>query len=81
MLTKTDIDLIREIVKEEVNGLKSEFSHLPTKDEFYQSMDKVMGELQTIREELTISYGQVSKHEERISDLEKIHPQGEHISP
>ena|SRR3989344_300437 len=35
--------------------LHEQLKHLPTKDEFYETMDKVMGELKTIRDELTYS--------------------------
>ncbi len=31
--------------------LQEKLSHLPTKDEFYEAMDKVMKELKAIREE------------------------------
>ena len=44
---------------------------LPTKDEFFNAMDKIMGELQTNREENTISSHQLSDHEDRITVLEQ----------
>lgn len=44
---------------------------LPSKDEFFQKMDEVMGELETIREEQTIIGQQTTDHEERITTLEK----------
>lgn len=33
-----------------------------------------MGELKTIREEITVLGGRSSDHEDRIEKLEKIHP-------
>ena len=43
-------DDVRKIVKEEIK-------HLPTKDEFYDKMDEVMGGLKTIREEIALLSG------------------------
>lgn len=63
MLTRNDLNQVREIVKEEIE-------QLPTKDEFFQMMDKVFGELRTIRDELKISRGRIDDHEERITSLE-----------
>lgn len=65
---------IRKIVKEEIK-------HLPSKDDFFGKMDEVMGELKTIREEVTLLGGrqsetsdQLEDHEERIGKLEEIIP-------
>ena len=44
--------------------------NLPTKDEFYGTMDKVMGELKAIREEVAVLGHQVSEHDDRIDKLE-----------
>lgn len=67
-------DDVRKIVKDEIK-------HLPSKDDFYEKMDEVMGELKTIREEITILGGRQSEncddledHEERIAKLEKSRP-------
>lgn len=57
MLTKSDID-----------KLKKEFT---TKDDFYPVMDKVMGELQAIREEITVFAYRQSNHSDRIENLEQ----------
>jgi len=66
-------DDIQKIVKEEIK-------HLPSKDDFFGKMDEVMGELKTIREEITLLGGrqsensdQLENHEDRISKLEKSH--------
>jgi hypothetical protein len=50
---------------------KDHISHLPTKDDFYEKMDEVVGELKAIREEHTIVTHQVSNHEDRIEKIEK----------
>jgi len=71
MLTKQDIEIIEDIVDKR---LEEQTKHLPTKDEFFQWMDKIMGELQEIREEIAISYGRIDDRENRITSLEKFHP-------
>ncbi len=50
MLTQKDLSQIEEIVEEKI-GEKTKF--LPTKDEFYGKMDEVVGELKSIREEIS----------------------------
>lgn len=44
---------------------------LPTKEEFFSKMDELIGELQVIREEHTVSSHQLSDHDNRISVLEQ----------
>lgn len=75
MLTEPDIDEIRKIVKEEVSEATS---HLPNKEEFYSSMDDVMGELKAIRENQEASVGRGRDFENRVEKLETIHPGGRH---
>lgn len=41
-------------------------------------MDKVIGELKTIREEQIIIGHQITDNRERIATLEEIHPGGQH---
>ncbi|MDO8503392.1 MAG: hypothetical protein Q7S60_01750 [bacterium] len=67
-LTQKDIDQIGEIIDQK---LEERIKFLPTKDEFYTKMDEVMGELKAIREEHTVSSGQISDHEDRITLLEE----------
>lgn len=48
-----------------------------------QMKDEIVGELETARQEQTMLSGQHSRvidHEERLEKLEKIHPQGLHVS-
>lgn len=42
------------------------------RDDLLNKLDEVMGELETIREEQTLSTGQYRDHEKRITDLEKL---------
>lgn len=59
--------------KDEFKDLETKIKFLPTKDEFYVSMDKIMKELSTIREELALtpSFTQVADLEEKVEALEK----------
>jgi len=63
--------------------LKTEFEdkikHLPTKEEFYNREDQIMGELKSIREELEMLGYRVSQHSDQISALESLHPHGKHL--
>lgn len=69
MLTQKDLDEIEKIVDDK---LGENLKLLPSKDEFFEEMDKVMKELETIRDEQTIIGHQVSNHENRITSLEKV---------
>ena len=61
---------VDEVIEKREVVTKSDLSHLPTKDDFYEKMDEVMGELKTIREEQTLISHQVSDHEDRIQKIE-----------
>ena len=50
--------------------LDERLSHLPTKDEFYEKMDEVMGELKAVREEQTVLSHRVSNHEDKMHKIE-----------
>ncbi|MBI3282630.1 hypothetical protein HYZ70_00965 [Candidatus Curtissbacteria bacterium] len=53
---------------------------LPIRDEFLTWMDKLMGELKTIREEQIILSAHSSEQFNRIMALEKIHLGGRHLT-
>lgn len=59
-----DFEDFRKEINEKLNLL-------PTKDEFFTRMDKVMGELQTIREEQLLLSAKSSNHEDRITVIEQ----------
>ncbi len=67
MLTQKNLDEIEKLTR---NIVKEEIKHLPTKDEFYESMGKVMGELKAIREEQEVSTGKLSEHSDTLEDHE-----------
>jgi hypothetical protein len=92
MLTKKDLQEIKKLVDERLEikleeklneKLEQKFNeklkYLPSKDEFYEKMDEIMGELKAIREEqmvmshqLSESHDQLDNHEGRIKKLEDV---------
>lgn len=78
-LTTNDLKLIKEVVKvtidEELDTkLEEKIKYLPTKKEFFDGEDKIMGELKAVREEITVLSDinrKVNDQEERIEKVEK----------
>ena len=71
---KTDIGgLKRDIdgLKDEMKDVKGSIRLLPTKDEYFDSMDKLMGEVKKGREEQEIIGGKLSEHNDRLEKLEE----------
>jgi uncharacterized protein Veg len=64
MLTQADIEEIKIIIKEEVGN---KINLLPTKDEYFERMDSLAGQMKTIQETLDLHSGQ---HEE-IHDIQQ----------
>lgn len=79
-LTKQDLAAIKEIVQAEFVLAEKKFV---TRDEFYKTADKILGELSTLRDEVTLSasHAQADDLEERTTALEDIHPKGKHPLP
>ncbi len=69
MLTQKDFDEIEQLVKDVV---KEEIKFLPTKDEFFDRMDALMGEVKAMRESQEIHAGSHSEINDRIEKLEKV---------
>ena len=77
-LTKSDFKNVKELVKAAINEdktlvRKDDIKHLPTKEEFFDREDKMMGELKAIREEITMLsdlHSKVNDHEDRIEKVE-----------
>ncbi len=75
MLTQKDIEEIERILDKKFD---EKFKFLPTKDEFFDRMDKLSGEIKAMREESTIHTGshshitdQLENHDQRLSKVEK----------
>lgn len=79
MLNQTDLNKIEVLLDQKLEEkldqkLEEKFNeklkYFPTKDEFFKRMDQIMGELQTIREEMTIGFAQIDRHAEEIEEHE-----------
>jgi len=94
-LTKSDFTTIKKLVRLEIDDaleqkleekleqkLEEKLGKYPTKDEFYVSMDKLMGKMEKIEQELTLtpSHSDFADLEERLIPLEEIHPGGKHLT-
>ena len=68
MLTKFDIQLIRKLFEEELLGARRLLT-----DDILMFKDEIVGELQKLRDEVTIVTGykdQIENHEDRIEKIE-----------
>lgn len=78
VLGDDDLKAIKDLVEVTVDEVlekrevvtKKDISHLPTKDEFYSKMDEVMGELKTIREEVTVTSHNLKVHADKFEKIE-----------
>lgn len=85
---KNDLAVIKKdiaVIKQRQNGTatkddlkrfatKDDLKKYLSKDEYFQSADQIMGELKTIREEVTILVDmkrQVNDHEDRLEKVEE----------
>lgn len=75
MLTQSDIEIIEGIIDEKIG---EKLKNMPTKDELYTRLDYIVGELDTIRTEITLVTHSQENHENRITKLETIHPKNKH---
>ncbi len=71
--TKADMEYLKEVfaTKEDLQQFKSDF---------FDKIDPVLKEIMDNREERTILAHRQSDHTDRIEVLEKIHPQGKHLT-
>lgn len=67
-LTMVDLDEIEKIVGEKVD---EKTRNLPTKKDFFEKMDEVVGELKAIREEQPLISQKLSEHSDRIEKIEE----------
>lgn len=75
MLNQRDLNEIQHLTREEI---KKETKFLPSKDDFYTMMDKIMFEIKAIHEEIELVIGRnrdtndtLENHEVRIKKLEQ----------
>ena len=76
-LTETDIDYLEKRLKE-IFPTKDEFKEL--KSDIFDKLDAILRKVQAGQEERVIQSHQVTKLEDQISALQKIHPQGKHAA-
>lgn len=68
MLTQHDFDEIEKILDEKLeNKFNQKLKVVLSKDDFYDTMDKLFGEIKAVREEMPIVSHQLADHEVRIS--------------
>lgn len=67
MLTQRDVEEVESIVRRVV---KEEIRFIPTKDDFFNRMDQLMGEVQAMREDFAIIGSRTSEHTDEIEDHE-----------
>jgi predicted nuclease with TOPRIM domain len=86
MLNDTDLGKISNLIDARLDlklddystkqDLKEAISHLPTKDEFYNKMDEVLGEVQKMREDFA---AHKMSHEHIEEDTSKLKQQVKHL--
>lgn len=75
-LTNDDLQNIKSLFKttlDEDDTLvrKDDIKHLPDKEDFYEKMDEVVGELRAVREEQPLQNEKLSNHEDRLEVIEE----------
>ena len=62
--------LFDEKVREHQLVTKDDISHLPTKHDFYNKMDEVLGEVKDERQENVVQQAKLEDHEDRLTNVE-----------
>jgi hypothetical protein len=75
-LTNGDLKKIKTLFKQTLDDdetlvRKDDIKHLPSKNDFCEKMDEVVGELKTVREEQPSQSKRLSDHEDRIVNIEE----------
>ena len=73
ILSSADIEYLKEVF-----ATKADLQQF--KSDFFDKIDPVLKEIVDSREERTILAHRQSDHTDRIEVLEKIHPQGKHLT-
>ncbi|MBU0569993.1 hypothetical protein KKB40_04400 [Patescibacteria group bacterium] len=79
-LTKNDLRQIENLLDGKIVNMEEKFGTILTgfRSDFYEKIDPILKEVLTARDERPIIVHRQSDHEDRIENLEKIHPQGKH---
>jgi chromosome segregation ATPase len=85
MLSKNDLTQIKLLLvsnnsqalkgvdelKEKIEKIDNKINFLPTKEEYFGSMDKLMGEVKAIRESQETSGNQLADHSDKLENHEE----------
>ena len=73
LITAGSVPIIKEIseIKDEIKEVKESIHLIPTKEEYFNSMDKLMGEVLKVREEQAVTGNVLSDHNDRLEKLEQ----------
>lgn len=66
---KLDISILP--TREEVNQLREDIKHLPTKKQYYAREDRTMGELKKLREEVSLTGHHYERTNNRVDIIDK----------
>lgn len=78
MLTQQDIAEIEKLLKD---ALDKKIKLLPTKEEFFKKMDKLMGEVKAMRESQELHAGQHARLDDLLDSYQKRIKALEHSVP
>lgn len=72
--TPLTLELFEEVLMpkfdKKLDKLELKINHLPTKEEYYKREDKTMGELQKLREEVTLVNHQYRRTNARVDQID-----------
>jgi len=80
VLTRGDIKRISDLIDFKITTRLDDFEerieerirNLPTREEYFQRADKIIGMLQKMEQELIFSNHRLNNHEDRITVLENV---------
>lgn len=72
--TPLTLELFEEVLMPKIDkkfdNLELKINHLPTKEQYYKREDKTMGELQKLREEVTVVNHQYDRTNARVDAID-----------
>lgn len=81
-LTRDDKKFILSAIDQKLEEQEQQFESkiVEVKDDFYTKIDPILKEVVASREDREIRAEQHLRNQDRIEKLEKIHPQGKHLT-
>ncbi len=73
LLVSNNSQIFKEFdeVKKSLNEVKGQIKYLPTKEEYFSSMDKLMKEVKDMRETQETSGNQIAEHSDKLQNHEE----------